>query len=368
MKPRQKWDRKQARLDFDRPIGLFSSLKMELSVLIVIATSIAFVLVWFLLKYGWSGWIAMPLTMIVALGITYFFSRGLIAPLRQLRDAAEAMSEGDYSVRVHVATNSNDEIGQLARMFNEMAEELQHADQMRRDVVANVSHELRTPVSALQAMVENMADGVVEPTPANLEGILGQTHRLSDLIAFLLDLSRMEAGAASLNIERFCLHDFLDETIEPLEIADAGHAHDIMLHVDSDIWMEGDQDRLRQLFTNIIANALKHSADGTSVLIEARENADTGTIVTNVVNFGSQIPVEERSDIFRRFVKGRSGPGTESGGTGIGLSIARWAAQLHGGTVRVVDDPRGADFEIVLPKYHIADDEPATDGSARALL
>ena len=86
-----------------------------------------------------------------------------------------------------------------------MAEELQHADQMRRDVVANVSHELRTPVSALQAMVENMADGVVEPTPANLEGILGQTHRLSDLIAFLLDLSRMEAGAASLNIERFCL-------------------------------------------------------------------------------------------------------------------------------------------------------------------
>ena len=102
MKPRQKRDRKQARLDFDRPIGLFSSLKMELSVLIVIATSIAFVLVWFLLKYGWSGWIAMPLTMIVALGITYFFSRGLIAPLRQLRDAAEAMSEGDYSVRVHV--------------------------------------------------------------------------------------------------------------------------------------------------------------------------------------------------------------------------------------------------------------------------
>ena len=101
---------------------------MELSVLIVIATSIAFVLVWFLLKYGWSGWIAMPLTMIVALGITYFFSRGLIAPLKQLRDAAEAMSEGDYSVRVHVATNSNDEIGQLARTFNEMAEELQHAD------------------------------------------------------------------------------------------------------------------------------------------------------------------------------------------------------------------------------------------------
>ena len=73
------------------------------------------------------------------------------------------------------------------------------------------------------------------------------------------------------------------------------------------------------------------------------------------MNFGSQIPVESRSDIFRRFVKGKNGPGTESGGTGLGLSIARWAAQLHGGSVRVVDDSRGANFEIVLPKYHIED-------------
>ena len=339
-----------------RPIGMFSSLKVELSVLIAISTAIAFIMAWILLKFGWSGWVAMPLTLVVALGITYLFSRGLIAPLRQMRKAAEAMAEGDYTVRVNMATDSNDEIGQLARTFNEMAGELEHANQMRLDMVANVSHELRTPVSALQAMVENMADGVVEPTPANLESILNQTHRLSDLIAFLLDLSRMEAGAASLNIERFNVHDFLDETIEPLEIADAGHAHDIELHVADDIEMEGDQDRLRQLFTNIIANALKHSADGTRVLIECREQADRGLIVTNVVNFGSQIPLADRSNIFRRFVKGKSGPGTESGGTGLGLSIARWAAQLHGGTVKVVDDDRGADFEIALPKYHIASD------------
>ncbi|MBW3091385.1 HAMP domain-containing histidine kinase [Bifidobacterium sp. 82T10] len=335
-----------------RPIGFFPSLKVELSVLIVIATLIVFVMAWILQKIGWSGWMAMPLTLIVALGITYLFSHGLTAPLRQLRDAANAMADGDYTVRVQMGTDSNDEIGQLTRAFNDMAEELQHADQMRLDMIANVSHELRTPVSALQAMVENMADGVVEPTPANLEGLLNQTHRLSDLIAFLLDLSRMEAGAASLNIEEFDFRDFLDETIEPLEIADAGHAHEILLRVDDAIRMEGDQDRLRQLFTNIIANALKHSADGTTVLVEAHEDDTDGMVVTNVVNFGSQIPEAERAVIFRRFVKGKTGPGTESGGTGLGLSIARWAAQLHGGTVRVVDDKRGADFEIRLPKRH----------------
>lgn len=343
-------------LETERPIGLLSSLKIELSVLIVIATAIAFIMAWFLLKVGLSVWIAMPITLAVALGITYFFSRGLTSPLRQMRDAAEAMADGDYTVRVHVDSNSRDEVGQLAISFNEMAEELQHADQMRRDMVANVSHELRTPVSALQAMVENMADGVVEPTPANLESILNQTHRLSDLIAFLLDLSRMEAGAASLQIEKFNFHDFIDETVEPLEIADAGHAHDIEMHIPANIEMEGDQDRLRQLFTNIIANALKHSANGTTVLVEASEDVDAGMIVTNVVNFGSQIPVSDRSDIFRRFVKGKAGPGTESGGTGLGLSIARWAAQLHGGTVHVVDDKRGVDFEVRLPKYHIEPD------------
>ncbi|WP_300767018.1 HAMP domain-containing sensor histidine kinase [uncultured Bifidobacterium sp.] len=325
---------------------------MELGAIIVISTTIAFIMAWFLLKVGWSGWIAMPLTLAVSLGIAYVFSRGLTVPLRQMRDAAEAMADGDYSVRVRTGATSNDEVGQLARSFNDMAEELQHADQMRADMVANVSHELRTPVSALQAMLENLADGVVDPTPATLDSILNQTHRLSDLIAFLLDLSRMEAGAASLEIERFNMADFIDDTIEPLEIADSGHAHIIKRQIPDDLTMEGDQDRLRQLFTNIIANALKHSPDGSTVLITVREDDSTGNIVTNVVNYGSQIPVEARSDIFRRFVKGRGAPGTESGGTGLGLSIARWAAQLHGGTVRVVDDPRGADFEISLPRLH----------------
>ena len=347
----------QSRLDAMKPrvkpVDLFSSLKLELSALIVIATAIAFAMCWFLLKFGWSGWIAMPLTLVVALGITYFFSRGITAPLRQMRDVAEAMADGDYTVRVDIDQDRHDEVGQLARSFNEMAGELEHADKMRRDMIANVSHELRTPVSALQAMVENMADGVTEPTPTNLESILTQTQRLSDLIAFLLDLSRMEAGAASLNIEKFNFADFLDETIEPLEIADG--AHDIRVTVPANISMEGDQDRLRQLFTNIIANALKHSADGTTVLVDAHEDDSQGTIVTNVVNFGSQIAPSDRSDIFRRFVKGKTGPGTESGGTGLGLSIARWAAQLHGGTVKVVDDTRGADFEIILPKYHVAE-------------
>lgn len=332
----------------NRPVGFFSSLKIELSIIIVFATAIAFVMAWFLLKTGLNGWIAMPLTLVVALGITYIFSRGLTAPLRQMKDAAEAMSEGDYSVRVAVE-NRRDEVGKLTTAFNEMAEELEHADHMRRELIANVSHELRTPVSALQAMLENLADGVVEPTPSNMEAILNQTHKLADLITFLLDLSRVEAGAESLTITSFNLAEFIDDIIEPLEIADAGHNHRITVHIDNTINLCGDYARLSQLFTNVIANALKHSADGTEVLINAHINHSQHTVVSNVVNFGAQIPKEARADIFRRFVKGNQGIGTESGGTGLGLSIARWAANLHHGTVKVVDDKRGPNFEITLP-------------------
>ena len=336
-----------------RPIGVFTSLKAELSILIIISTAITFLMSWFLLQYGISGWIAMPLTLAAALGVTYIFSHGLTSPLGEIRDAAEQMQEGNYEIRVTSAVSSRDEVGQLARSFNAMAEELEHADQMRRDLIANVSHELRTPVSALQAQVENMADGVIEPTPANLDGLLSQTMRLTDLIAFLLDMSRVEAGAASLEITEFNVKDFIDDVVKPLEIADGGHGHMIRLDVPPNITMEGDQDRLRQLYTNIVSNAIKHSADGTAVLVEVREDRVHDTIVSNIINFGSQISQEARSDIFRRYVKGQgSRPGTGSGGTGLGLSIARWAAQLHSGTVRVVDDSRGANFEITLPKHH----------------
>lgn len=339
--------RDDAQRDTKRPI----SLRAELTILIVVSSVLAFQLAWIATMIGLNGWIAPPIAIASTQVFTYVTSRHLTRPLAQMIDAAQTMAEGDYSARVHIKKNSRDEVGELADAFNIMADELEHADQMRRDMIANVSHELRTPVSALQAMVENMADGIVEPTPANLESILTQTHRLSDLISFLLDLSRLEAGAASLEIVPINLAEFISETTGPLEYADAGHGHTIEQRIPDDLNLEGDEARLHQLFTNIIANALKHSPDNTAILIEAHGDGTNDTVVVNVVNFGSHIPESVRNDIFRRFVKGKSGPGTESGGTGLGLSIARWAAQLHGGTVQVIDDPRGVNFEIVLPCY-----------------
>jgi methyl-accepting chemotaxis protein len=114
-----------------------TSLILKITALIVGATAVAFCLAWLMLKGGMSGWISLPLVLVLFLVVGFLFSRKLISPLTQMRDAAEAMAQGDYDVRV--STSSHDEIGQLATSFNVMAGELEHADQMRRDLIANVS-------------------------------------------------------------------------------------------------------------------------------------------------------------------------------------------------------------------------------------
>ncbi len=283
-----------------------TSLTLKITILVVFASTAAFILSWALHELGLSGWVSLPVSVLVFAVIGYFFSRHLTRSLLELRDAARAMADGDYSTRV--VPHSTDEVGELAAAFNRMAAELEHTDQRRKDLIANVSHELRTPVAAMRAQAENIADGVVPPTPQNLELIVTQSKRLGDLIAFLLDLSRIEAGAASLEITTFTLRDFVESTVEPLEIADSSHDHRISVDIPASIRLQGDTERLSQLFTNIINNALKHSPDGTRVLIEAHVDPHDHTAVTNVINLGSQIEKKDRERIFRRFVQGDGHP------------------------------------------------------------
>ena len=138
-----------------------------------------------------------------ALGLfmVQFLARGMTSPLRDMAAAASAMARGDYDRRVRAT--SRDEVGELARAFNAMAADLADVERMRRDLVANVSHELRTPIGALQALLENLADGVEPTDPAALRTALAQTERLGRLVEQLLDLSRLESG--KLALEPVCL-------------------------------------------------------------------------------------------------------------------------------------------------------------------
>ena len=144
----------------------------------------------------------------MGLALVQGLARGMTSPLREMAAAASAMARGDYERRV--TASSRDEVGELARAFNAMAADLADVERMRRDLVANVSHELRTPISALRAVLENLADGVAPADPEAIEVALAQTQRLGRLVEQLLDLSRLESGAVPLAPERFAVHALLD--------------------------------------------------------------------------------------------------------------------------------------------------------------
>src|SRR5690606_22987136 len=159
----------------------------------------------------------LPLAIIVALGVTQLLARGMTSPLREMTAAAQSMARGDYSRRVRAT--SGDEVGELARAFNRMAEDLGDVDRQRRELVANVSHELRAPGSALQAVLENLVDGVTAPDDATLRAALAQTERLGDLVRQLLDLSRVEAGAVPLRTTLVELQPFFRSCVEEADLA-----------------------------------------------------------------------------------------------------------------------------------------------------
>ncbi|HEX7827016.1 MAG TPA: HAMP domain-containing sensor histidine kinase, partial [Mycobacterium sp.] len=266
---------------------------------------------------------------------------GMTSPLRRMTAAARAMARGDYSVRVRAT--SRDEVGQLATAFNQMAADLGAADEYRRGLIGNVSHELRTPIAALHALLENVVDGVAEPDAETMRMALSQTTRLGELVTNLLDLSRVEGGAIPLQLELFRVDEFLSDAIEHVTVSSA----DVRIAVavsPQDLAAVADPARLRQVVVNLVDNAVRHSPPGGLVSVQASAG-ELGGLRLDVCDEGPGIPQVERELVFQRFNRGA----TSDGGTGLGLAIARWAVELHGGTVEVVDVRTGCRIRVTLP-------------------
>ncbi|MEK8228109.1 HAMP domain-containing sensor histidine kinase [Oerskovia sp. M15] len=264
--------------------------------------------------------------------------------------AARSMAAGDYSRRVRAT--SRDEVGQLAVAFNIMAEDLASSDQMRRELIANVSHELRTPIAALQAQLENVVDGVSEANPATMEMALAQTERLTRLVTYLLDLSRIEAGAAALNITDVPLGDFLEENADAVSMVEASKQLRFVVDVTpEDLTLPADPERLRQIITNLLQNAIRHSPQDGEIRLEAYPVDDD--VVIEIIDQGPGIAKKDRERIFERFARGNapSHGHTSTGGTGIGLAIVRWAVDLHGGRIEVADSLQGATMRLTFPAH-----------------
>lgn len=338
-----------------RPLDPVRSIKMKLIVIIAATVAMFTVVTWVGIRFDFGVLRTFPVALISSLLITQVLARGMTRPLREMTAAAGAMSRGDYTTRVH--THSQDEVGQLAEAFNAMAGELDTLDSQRKEMVANVSHELRTPVAALRAQLENMADGVVPADAENLEATLTQLERLSRLITYLLDLSRLEAGAADLEVTAVAVRDLLAEATDQARVAADHHSRSLTWQVvvtPEDLQVRADPERLRQVLSNLLGNASRHSPAEGTIQVLARYDAAADDVVLDVVDEGEGIPEEDRATVFERFERGNSPTlhgGESTGGTGLGLAIARWAVALHGGTISIVDSEsdRGTTIRVRLP-------------------
>ncbi|WP_432495248.1 sensor histidine kinase [Kineococcus auxinigenes] len=330
-----------------RPLDPVHSLKTKLALLVAASVTVASLLVWAGLRLDAlrvGPRYTLPLAIVITLVFTQLLARGMTSPLREMTAAARAMATGDYSRRVR--STSSDEVGELADAFNRMAQDLEAVDRERRELVANVSHELRTPVSALHAVMENLVDGVTEPDHETLSTALAQTERLGRLVEQLLDLSRLDAGAVSLDREELALEPFLGQATRAMSMT--GRDVRYVLDVDpAGLSVEVDSARLHQVVANLLDNASRHSPAGGTVTVSARA---AGPVVRiSVQDEGPGIADTDRERVFERFQRGSA---RTDGGTGLGLAIARWAVQLHGGTIRVGPTPPqgGCRIDVHLPR------------------
>ncbi len=327
------WDR------LPRPLDPFASFKVKTGLLVGGAILLASFTFW--IGASWQFRYALLAALATSLILTQFLAHGMTSPLRQMTAAARAMARGDYSLRVRAT--SRDEIGQLATAFNQMAADLGAADEYRRGLIGNVSHELRTPITALRAVLENVVDGVVEPDPETMRMALSQTERLGELVTNLLDLSRVEGGAIPLQISRFDVDAFLREAVEHVSVSATDTPVTVKV-TPPDLKAVADPARLRQVMVNLVDNALRHSPAGGRVAVLAARDASGLRI--EVTDQGPGIAPAERERVFERFTRGA----TSDGGTGLGLAIARWAVELHGGVIEVMDTESGCRIRVSIPE------------------
>lgn len=288
--------------------------------------------------------LAFVIAMVALAGLNL---RRMSIPLDDLLDASNKIAEGDYSV--HVDERGPREVRSLARAFNSMAGRLQTNDQQRRAMLADVSHELRTPLTIIRGNVEGVLDGMYPADEARMKSILEETQILSRLVEDLRTLSLAESGALQLKREPTDLVALIRETVSAIQSqADAAGLHIETVLNKSELSLEVDPERIRQVLTNLLSNALRYSTRGGVIKIGLMESASGAErrVVIFVEDSGPGIASEDLPHVFDRFYKS-----ADSRGMGLGLSIAKYIVEAHGGEIKAESEAgKGTKISFALPR------------------
>ena len=294
-------------------------------------------------------WVVAVLALLFSSIIIYYVSQKmLIKPLERINAAAKRLTKGDVGERVDY--KSNDEIGELAESFNTMADSLQKVDNNRREFISNVSHELRSPITSIKGFIAAILDGVVPKDKENyyLKVVYDEIQRLTRLINDLLDLSTMQAGKLQLNISQFDINEIIKNAVISTEqkIKDKKLKVDVVLE-EQYLQVSGDKDRIIQVITNLLDNAIKYCYEGARVNITSKSKGDK--IYISVFDEGPIMTEEQMKHIWDRFYKADKSR-TNKISTGLGLSIVRNILTLHDQDIWVENTGKGVMFTFTLNK------------------
>lgn len=308
--------------DFPSPLSLFQAIN-------------GFLLLGVLLSIG------------IALLFTFFLSNRISAPVKTLALAATRLGKGDLTQRV--AIKDKGEIGELAESFNAMAGELERSDKVQRNMIADIAHELRTPLTNIRGYLEAISDGVVRPDAPTITSLNEEAALLSRLVNDLQELTLAESGALKFDRRVQDITGVLKQTIETKRTA--ASAKGLTL---TDATQPGlppvniDAQRVSQVLRNLLENAIAHTDSGGSITVSAGKR--DGMIAVAVSDTGEGIATEDIPHLFERFYRVDSSRTRTTGGSGLGLKIAKRLVEAHGGTITVESEPgKGSRFTFTIP-------------------
>jgi signal transduction histidine kinase len=293
----------------------------------------------------------------IAMSVGYFLSAALTDRIVNLSQAAEEVAKGRFAARAVVA--GNDEMARLARTFNQMAGQLETAakrqselDMLRRNLIAWAGHDLRTPLASIRAIVEALADGVVED-PDTVHRYLNTAQReirsLSLLIDDLFELAQIEAGGLHLELRPNSLSDLISDTIE--SFSELAARQEVALDASAEPGVDPvlmDARQIGRVLANLLGNALRHTPAGGTVQVQAARTGEH--VLVKISDTGEGMGAEDLPHIFERFYRAEKSRSRATGGAGLGLAIAKGIVEAHGGQIDVESATgQGTRFSFTLP-------------------
>ena len=291
--------------------------------------------------------IALLIGSLLGILTSIWLSRQLVRPLSDLATASRALGKSDFSQRVNV--KGADEINVLVASFNDMAAQLQHNEQVRQNMLADISHELRTPLAGLEGTLRATLDGVFDLDNQHVSNLYGQTRQLSCLVDDLHLLARAEARRLPLDKSDVDLTDFLHELFDLFALLAKEAQVTLVTQIEPVKPVHIDGSRIRQVVSNLLNNALRHTPANGTITISLIQKGDEACLV--VEDTGEGIAPEHLPHLFDRFYRVDGSRSRDSGGSGLGLAIAKAIVEAHKGQISVHSDGynRGSKFTICLP-------------------